>query len=437
MTIDLTSPNLRAAVAALAPAILRVGGSEGDKIVYDVAGDHCGPQSGAPQPVDPAFCLSMERWRELVGFAAETGVSIVFGLNAMTFRANVSSPLVLRNIDALLEYTARANLTVHGFELGNELPNIAPAVCAADYRNLAAALRRHWPSKATRPKLIGNDLNSDETYVRAWLPLVGGALDVLTYHNYAGEGANHTPIDEFMSPAYLDRGPQQARGVIAAWSELAAPRGTQLWAGEIAACWHSGQQGWTDRFGDSFWYADALAARAALNHSAFCRQALVGGYYELLDRATFRPNSDYYVGLLFKQLMGPTVLRTTVSHGMDPSGSLRAWAQCQTPGIVTLLLINLSNETLYSVPIASLGISGIAGSSRFDYELSADGLAAQTVKLNGAVLQPGPKGEIPSMSQHARPGKGSAILVQAHTIKFVVIEDTAAEACYPRKVDAP
>jgi hypothetical protein len=41
------------------------------------------------------------------------------------------------------------------------------------------------------------------------------------------------------------------------------------------------------------------------------------------------------------------------------------------------------------------------------------------------------------MSQHARPGKGSAILVQAHTIKFVVIEDTAAEACYPRKVDAP
>ena len=43
--------------------------------VDDVAGDHCGPQSGAPQPVDPAFCLSMERWRELVGFAAETGVS--------------------------------------------------------------------------------------------------------------------------------------------------------------------------------------------------------------------------------------------------------------------------------------------------------------------------------------------------------------------------
>ena len=78
--------------------------------------------------------------------------SIVFGLNVMTFRANVSSPLVLRNIDALLEYTARANLTVHGFELGNELPKIAPAVCAADYCNLAAALRRHWPSKAPRPK---------------------------------------------------------------------------------------------------------------------------------------------------------------------------------------------------------------------------------------------------------------------------------------------
>ena len=60
-----------------------------------------------------------------------------------------------------------------------------------------------------------------------------------------------------MTPEYLDLGPQQARGVIGAWGELAAPHGTELWVGEIAACWHSGQQGWTDRFGDAFWFRDA------------------------------------------------------------------------------------------------------------------------------------------------------------------------------------
>jgi hypothetical protein len=185
MTIDLASPRLRAAVAALAPAYLRVGGSEGDKIIYDVAGDGCGPASGAPQPVDPAFCLPMTRWRELVSFASDCGVSLVLGLNAMSFRASVTAPLDLRNIDQLLNYTAASRLRVGGFELGNELPKVPPAVCAHDYLRLAELLARHWPSKATRPRLIGNDLNSDEAYVRAFLPIVGPSLDALTYHNCA------------------------------------------------------------------------------------------------------------------------------------------------------------------------------------------------------------------------------------------------------------
>ena len=93
MTIDLTSARLRAAVTALAPGHLRIGGSEGDRIVYDVAGDGCGPASGAPQPFDPAFCLSMSRWRELTAFAADCGVSLVLGLNAMTFRSSVNDPI--------------------------------------------------------------------------------------------------------------------------------------------------------------------------------------------------------------------------------------------------------------------------------------------------------------------------------------------------------
>ena len=75
MHLDLTSPRLRAAVAALAPGHLRVGGSEGDKIVYDVHGDGCGPKSGAPQPPDPAFCLSMGRWRELVRLGGPPGAT--------------------------------------------------------------------------------------------------------------------------------------------------------------------------------------------------------------------------------------------------------------------------------------------------------------------------------------------------------------------------
>jgi len=432
MTIDLSSPRLRAAVSALAPGHLRIGGSEGDHIIYDVAGDGCGASTtGAPQPVDPAFCLSMARWRELVAFASDTGVSLVLGLNAMSYRANSSAPLDLRNIAAFLNYTAAAGLRVGGFELGNELPKISPAVCAQDYLNLAQLLEHFWPNATARPRLIGNDLNSDEEYVRAFLPLVGGALDVLTYHNYAGEGANHTPVSAFMTPDYLDRGPQQSRGVIAAWQELAAPA-TELWVGEIAACWHSGQQGWTDRFGDLFWYLDALAARARLNHSAFCRQALVGGFYEMLDRATLAPNPDYWGALAFRQLMGPTVLEARVDG--DTTRMLRAWAQCQPPGVVTLLLINLSNDTIYEFAVESLGLPGAPSAPRSEYELAAGGdgsLTAQNVTLNGVALQPvGPQGRIPSLTALAVGGKGATVVVRPQTIRFVVFEGVAATPCY-------
>ncbi len=182
-------------------------------------------------------------------------------------------------------------------------------------------------------------------------------------------------------------------------------------------------------------YVDALAARASLNHSAFCRQALVGGYYELLDRATLHPNPDFWAALLFRQLMGATVLRAQVGGGGGGGGArmLRVWAQCQPPGVVTLLFINLSNETAFEVAVDDLGLPGAASAPRFDYELSAagsDALAARSVSLNGVTLQPGPQGEIPYLSQHALPGKGASVVVRAHTLRFVVFEGVAARPCF-------
>lgn len=187
-----------------------------------------------------------------------------------------------------------------------------------------------------------------------------------------------------------------------------------------------------------FWYVDALAARAALNHSAFCRQALVGGFYELLGRESFEPNPDFYAALLFKQLMGPTVLRARVVG--NATRMLRVWAQCQSPGLVTLLLLNLANDTDYQVPVDSLGVPGLAGAKRYDYELTAastdnaGGLTSRRIALNGALLQPGPAGQIPSLSAHALDQTGNPlIVVRRHSVRFVTLEDTAAEACYPQR----
>ena len=110
------------------------------------------------------------------------------------------------------------------------------------------------------------------------------------------------------------------------------------------------------------------------NHKVFCRQALIGGNYALLNTTTFIPNPDYYrldsisqsliininsvqmyrfwefflpftscllsliSALLWHRLMGPGVLHTT--HNGSPY--LRAYAHCSKQKVrLTIQSINL------------------------------------------------------------------------------------------------
>jgi heparanase 1 len=134
------------------------------------------------------MCLSMNRFQELVNFTTTTGLKMVFGLNAVWGRPNhsLNNPLNLSNIEALLAYAAQHMLHIHGFELGNEKCGPPPALFAADYHNLAALLVKYWPDKSSRPLLIGNDCNTNPSYLASFLPLVADVLDVTTYHRYDG-----------------------------------------------------------------------------------------------------------------------------------------------------------------------------------------------------------------------------------------------------------
>ena len=82
--LDLKNPLLVQAATALAPGHLRIGGSEGDVLVYDVPTKNSTCLSRGVN--DTLMCLTMDRWKELVGFADQTGVQLVFGLNAMNGR---------------------------------------------------------------------------------------------------------------------------------------------------------------------------------------------------------------------------------------------------------------------------------------------------------------------------------------------------------------
>ena len=82
LTIDLQNKRLKNLARAMSPAFLRVGGSEGDDAVYDIDGA-CSRSRGGSGVPDPAYCMTVPRWKELMGFATDAGLDVAFGLNVM------------------------------------------------------------------------------------------------------------------------------------------------------------------------------------------------------------------------------------------------------------------------------------------------------------------------------------------------------------------
>ena len=268
----------------------------------------------------------------------------------------------------------------------------------------------------SRRRIAGNDCNTNPRYLKSWLPLVADVLNVTTYHRYTGYGLDPNLVEKMMTPAYLDE--TVSSDIDSVHAEY-APH-TQLWVGEAAAAWHSGRAGVTNAYASSFWWANALGSLAAHNHSAFCRQTLLGGYYGLLNRTTYEPNPDWYVAKLFHDLMGDAVLGVT---GLDPGhGWLRGFAHCSrggSSGHLAVLFVNIH-------PNSTFVVSGASLDGRSEYRLSAPGLASRTLSLNGAPLAVS-GGKLPVLA--GQPAAGSTLSVGPREIVFATLPKAQAAGC--------
>eukprot|EP01116_Phalansterium_solitarium_P007948 TRINITY_DN2103_c0_g1_i1.p1 TRINITY_DN2103_c0_g1~~TRINITY_DN2103_c0_g1_i1.p1 ORF type:complete len:501 (+),score=113.45 TRINITY_DN2103_c0_g1_i1:1643-3145(+) len=374
LNIDFTNERFIKLTTALAPALWRIGGSEGDMVVYAAS-------SNDSICANTSFCLNLTRWTQIDEFADTTGLQIVFGLNGMYGRTTPTTPLDTSNIAWFLaQLAAQSSSALYGFELGNELTTKAdPTTIGHDYIAVRALIDKYWPDASSRPKLIGPDLNPDQPYLATFLSIANQTLDAVTYHLYIGYGLNPNLTQQLRDPAFLDQDWQTGLPLAATVAQH-APH-AELWVGESAAAWHSGQANTTDAFISSLWYIDQSSQLAAHGHKAFCRQTLVGGWYGLLNWTNFEPNPDYFTALLFKRLMGGRVLPTSVAAS---SPQLRAYAQCSglTSGGVTVAIINLSDSVAFTTAFEGFDV----GPKRNEYALTADGWNALTMQLKGMPL---------------------------------------------------
>jgi heparanase len=142
---------------------------------------------------------------------------------------------------------------------------------------------------------------------------------------------------------------------------------------------------------------------------------LASSDYGLLDQKTLKPRPNYWGALLWRRLMGTTVL----DSGVEIAEGQHVYAHCLrgAPGGVTLLVINNSpTETVMKMPLESKR-----------YTLSAEPLRSGDVDLNGAALKIDDSGDLPTI-EGAATAAGSVSFAPG-TITFLAIERSGNIAC--------
>jgi heparanase 1 len=418
---DFNQPKLDMMVKGLAPAYLRIGGSEADKIYYAMQ-DTSDFQPNAP----PGYksVMTAKQWDNVNAFATRNGLQLVFTLNAGPSARKADGSWDGSNAAELLKYTADHGYRVALWELGNELNifwfvhGLKSQVPSLQYdKDLVAAralVKQYMPSSRFAGQgsafwpLLGEPLNLFYGYMPQYLERSNEKIDLVSWHYYPQQ-SRRGPIasrrafpSRLLDPKNLDEAKHWAEQ-IKLWRDRYAP-GKPIWLGETGNAQFGGQPGLSDVYLGGLWWTDQLGLLARSGHDTVVRQSLTGMNYGMIDDANLAARPDYWNSLLWKRLMGTRVYDTKVIG--DPSGKLRAYAHSgagDEPGSLTVLLINLDHRRS-----ATVTLPGIKSPDSQVYQFTSPDIFGTKVQLNGSELTFAPDGSLPVMQGRQQPDPGVA-----------------------------
>ncbi|KAM7269724.1 hypothetical protein ACFE04_025221 [Oxalis oulophora] len=472
INMDLSHPLLAKAMQAFKNLRIRIGGSLQDEILYDV------PSLKAPchpfvKTNDGLFgfskgCLHMSRWDELNHLFNRTGVIVTFGLNALYGRHQIRKGVWGGDWDPtnardFMKYTISKGYKIDSWEFGNELSgkgvgaSVDAELYGKDVINLKNIIDDLYKDARSKPALVAPGGFFDQDWFAKFLRVSGSSVvNAVSHHIYnLGAGSDPTLVSKILDPNYLNR-ISETFNDLKQTIQRDGPWAS-AWVGESGGAYNSGGRDVSDTFVNSFWYVDQLGMASRYDTKVYCRQTLIGGNYGLLSTGTFVPNPDYYSALLWHRLVGKGVL----SIGSDASSYLRTYAHCSKGRAgITLVLINLSNQTEYIVSLRnSMNIKILSGEiniqtessltrslkktfswigtkasdgplSREEYHLTPkDGyVKSKTTVLNGIPIRLSENGDIPDL-EPVHNVVNSPLTISPLSIAFVVFPNFDAPAC--------
>jgi hypothetical protein len=429
--VNLANPRLRKMALALGPAYIRVSGTWANTTYFQ---DNPGPAPKTP-PAGFDGILTQEQWKGVVDFAKAADAKIVTSFATspgVRDGAGVWTPV---EADKFLAYTRSVGGEIAATEYMNE-PTLASmggapkgydvAAYARDVKVFAPYLKKASPQTiflgpggvgegGALPLPTTNTLPS-----RDILAATGPVFDAFSYHYYGAASARcgkvmptaMTAQDAALSREWLTR-TDRIESFYAGLRDQYLPE-RPLWVTETAdaAC---GGTRWASTFTDSFRYLNQLGTLAQRGVQVVMHNTLDSSDYGLLDERDYEPRPNFWAAVLWRRLMGTTVLQP----GTSPSPDLYLYAHCLrgVSGGVSLLAINASAQA-QTMDIAK-------ASER--YTLSAQQLERRSVQLNGRILELQSDDTLPAIKGAKVPS--GRVTLNSQSITFLAVPEAANAAC--------
>jgi Glycosyl hydrolase family 79, N-terminal domain len=412
--IDLGNARLRRLAAALGPAYMRISGTWANATYF-------ADSNAAPSVPPPGFngVLTRQQWQGVIEFSHAVDAPIVTSFATSAGTRDAAGVWLPDQAQHLLAYTASAGGRIAAVEFMNEanlaangLATYDVAAYGRDFETFRALMKRTAPDVM----ILGPGTVGVTSAASNLLAVSGPVLDGLSYHHYGMLSERCTGVSEphgALSEQWLAR-TEETLGFYRTLRDRFEP-GKPIWLTETAesAC---GGNRWAATFLDTFRYLDQLGRLAKAGVQIVMHNTLAASDYGLLDENTLSPRPNYWGALLWRQLMGTTVL--------DPDVSIRAgfhiYAHCQrgTPGGVSILVINSDRNTPHALTLASAAER---------YILDAADLRDGSVRLNGHRLELAATGDLPSLM--GIPTASGVLTFAPATITFLIISAANNDAC--------
>jgi heparanase len=412
--IDLTNPRLRKLAAALAPAYVRVSGTWANSTYF-------ADSDRAPSRPPTGFksILTRRQWQGVVDFSQSVDAPIVTSFASSPGTRDAVGVWTPDQANRLLAYTRSVGGRIAAAEFINE-PNLAemggaPAGYGATAYGRDFRLFRSFMKQTSPETMILAPGTVGEPAIASDLLAAAGPVDAFSYHYYGTLsercGGESTPAAA-LSEDWLS-GTDRTLTFYRTLRDHFAP-GKPIWLTETAdaAC---GGNPWAVTFLDTFRYLDQLGRLAKAGVQIVIHNTLAASDYGLLDERTLQPRPNYWGALLWRQLMGTTVL----DAGVAIQPGLHVYAHCQrdTPGGVALLVINTDRKTPHSLTLPAASVRYTLDASLLDTD----------IRLNGSTLALGPAGELPPIV--GIPTTANTVTFEQTSISFLALPAAGNNAC--------